>query len=129
MALDLNSYFGLHAKALQLREQRSAVIASNLANVDTPNYKAKDLDFKTILKQANGNSIKMSGDNPNHLNAQDSAFATMKFRVTDQISLDGNTVDKDIETTQFAANSVAYQASLTFLTSKIKTVMTALRGE
>lgn len=129
MQIDINSYFGVHAKALQVREQRSAMIANNLANIDTPNYKAKDIDFKQVLNQYSTQSIKMESNNTKHLTADNSLMMATKFRQNDQVSLDGNTVDKDMETVEFSRNAIQYQASLNFLNGKIQTVMTALRGE
>lgn len=129
MQIDINSYFGVHAKALQVREQRSAMIANNLANIDTPNYRAKDIDFKQVLNQFSTGSVKLETSREGHLQQSDSLIMATKFRQNDQASLDGNTVDKDIETTEFARNAMQYQASLNFLNSKIQTVMTALKGE
>lgn len=127
--MDLDNYFGIHAKALHLREQRASQLATNLSNVDTPNYKAKDIDFKAALNQAMSPSEQMVTDAPNHINAQADITTQLKYRHPPGESLDGNTVDKDIETMAFAHNALAYQASLSFLNSKIRSMMTALRGE
>lgn len=129
MQLDIDSYFGVHAKALQVREQRSALIASNLANIDTPNFKAKDVDFKQVLQQFSTDSVSLKTDNNRHLKSEDNMLMAYKFRRPSQVSLDGNTVDKDVETTEFARNAIQYQASLNFLNSKIHTMKMALKGE
>jgi flagellar basal-body rod protein FlgB len=129
MGLGLNDYLGIHANALKLREQRSAIVASNLANLDTPNYKARDIDFKTALKQVSGESMTMKIDNPRHINSQQMLSSNLTYRTSETTSLDGNTVDKDVETTEFAKNAMSYQATLNFLNGNIKTIMTALRGE
>jgi len=130
MANDVNNWFGIHERAIQIRDQRSTQIANNLANVNTPNYKARDVDFKQLL-EANmaGWGEGMLTDAPGHIQGQ-SAFGTdLKYRVPAQSSMDGNTVDKDIETSEFAKNALDYQASLSFLDGKIKSMMKAIRGE
>lgn len=106
--------FGVHAAALQLRQQRMTMLASNIANAATPNYKAKDLDFGAALKAAeSGTSI-------------DSA---VRYRVPIQPSLDGNTVELATEQTAFAENAIAYRSSLSFLQGRIGTISRALKGE
>jgi flagellar basal-body rod protein FlgB len=124
--------FGVHAQALTLRSQRSSVLAANMANGDTPNYKAKDIDFQTALKQAKGNGgANITKTHSRHIdinNTVDNA-AAIKYRNPLQASLDGNTVDTHLEQTRFADNNVHYQATLHFLNSKISGVVKALRGE
>ncbi|CDZ78133.1 Putative proximal rod protein [Legionella massiliensis] len=130
MAINLDNYFGIHAKALTIREQRTAQLAQNLANLNTPNYKAKDIEFNEVLGQAMSSSAQqMTVDSPNHINGQSNFDAQLKYRVPNHVSLDGNTVDKNMETTLFSRNSTAYQASLTFLDNKIKTMMAAWKGD
>jgi len=116
--MDLNSYLGMHAQALSLEAQRTEVLAANLANVDTPNYKARDLDFKAALAAA-GNS----GD------ATVAGQAQLKYRVPLAPSLDGNTVDEQLEQAAFAENGVRYQATLTLLNGKLRALMTAITGQ
>lgn len=106
--------FGIHATALQLRSQRMAMIASNIANAATPNYKARDIDFAKAL------SLAEQGQ------SSDSAIA---FRVPLQPSLDGNTVEMATEQTAFAENALAYRSSLAFLNGRIGTLSRALKGE
>lgn len=130
MAFDLDSYLGIHAKSLMLREKRTSQLAQNIANVNTPHYKAQDIDFNDALGQAmNASAQQMAVNSPNHLNGQSSFDAQLKYRTPSHVSLDGNTVDKNMETTQFASNATAYQASLTFLDNKIKTMMSAWKGD
>lgn len=131
MITDLDSYLGVHAKALMIRDQRASQLANNLANADTPNYKARDINFNETLKQAMSSSSaeRLITDQPGHIVAKNGYSSQTMYRVPTQSSLDGNTVDKDIETTEFMRNSLSYQASLTFLDSKIKNMMLALRGE
>jgi flagellar basal-body rod protein FlgB len=136
MALNLDSYLGVHAQALSLEAQRTELLAANLANADTPNYKARDIDFKSALAAAgasHGNSsapassgatLAISTTNAAHLGAQgtdgnDGTDATLggnlKYRVPMAPSLDGNTVDTQLEQAAFAENAVRYQATLTFI--------------
>lgn len=129
-AINLNSYFGLDTKALSASEERATVIANNLANANTPNYKAQDLDFNDYLNASMaGGAHQLNVTSPNHIGANSDFSTILKYRPVDHVSLDGNTVNKDIETTEFAKNSLNYQASLSFLNSKIRNMTMALRGE
>lgn len=132
MGINFDSYFGIHSKALLLRDQRSSQLANNLANANTPNYKAKDIDFNETLKQASSTSASAQGlvtSSTGHIPGNSHFSTQLKYRIPNNASLDGNTVDKDMETTEFARNALSYQASLTFLDGKIKSMMTVLRGE
>lgn len=129
MGLDLDSYFGIHAKALSLRNQRASQLAMNITNADTPHYKAKDMDFQAALSQAQSSQNQLTISAPNHMSASPEFSLALQERKTNHHSLDGNTVDKDQETIEFSRNAMNYQASLTFLDSKIKSMMLALRGE
>ncbi len=130
MALNLDSYLGIHAKALIARDQRASQLANNLANANTPNYKAMDVDFNDLLAASMGaNSQRVQVTAPNHINTNADFSANLKYRTPNQASLDGNTVDKDIETTEFARNALNYQATLSFLNGKIKSMVVALKGE
>lgn len=106
--------FGVHGTALALRSQRMSILASNIANASTPNYKARDLDFDAAMRLAEtGGQV-------------DSA---MRFRVPLQASLDGNTVELATEQTEFAENALAYRTTLAFLNGRIATLSRALKGE
>lgn len=130
MALNLDSYLGIHAKALVARDQRASQLANNLANVNTPNYKAMDVDFNELLAASMGSDAQhASATAPNHISTGTDFSANLKYRTAGHQSLDGNTVDKDVETAEFARNALNYQASLSFLDGKIKSMITALRGE
>lgn len=130
MALNLDSYFGIHAKALIGRDQRSSQLANNLANANTPNYKAQDIDFNEYLAaQMAGSTQQLEVTSASHINTNADLGTNLKYRVTAQTSLDGNTVDKDLEVMEFSRNSLNYQASLSFLNNKIKTMMLAIKGE
>ena len=131
----IEKLFGIHAQALNLRADRSELLATNLANSDTPNYKAKDIDFKTAFQSVQGNKvsggiqlIKSSGQ---HMSITGDSIANnaIRFRVPSHASLDGNTVDTDYEKSAFTENAIRYQISLSLLNKKINGLVAALRGE
>lgn len=131
MPISFDSALGIHQQALALRSQRAEVLASNIANADTPGYKARDIDFKTVLTNAdekfNGT---LTRTDPKHIQVAASGSKTeIKYRVPNQSSLDGNTVDGLKEKSVFAENALRYQASITFLDGKFKGMMAALKGE
>ncbi len=113
-----DALFGVHAKALELRAQRMALLASNIANASTPGYKARDIDFNKAMQAAQSGS-----------SADDAAASSVSYRVPLQTSLDGNTVELSTEQTAFAENAVSYRTTLSFLQGRIDTVMSALKGE
>ena len=115
----LDRYFGVHGQALELRSQRLELLASNIANAGTPNYKAKDIDFAAELRSAEGGDGSSTG----------SALDRAQYRTPRSASLDGNTVELSTEQTAFAENAVRYQTTLSFLNGRIGTLMTALKGE
>jgi len=130
--ISFDSALGIHAEALKLRGKRAEVLASNLANMDTPNYKAQDFDFHAALTQAQDRThpafLKVS--HSAHMQPISTASAVeMAYRIPAQSSLDGNTVDAPMEQAAFAENALHYRASLQFLNSRINGLMSALRGE
>lgn len=136
MPITIDSALGIHPQALTLRSQRAEVLAANLANADTPNYKARDIDFKSVLGSvqngafATGAALPLAADNAAHLQPLASqSQAELLYRNPSQPSVDGNTVDSQVEYTEFARNALQYQASLTFLGGNIKTLLTAIRGD
>jgi len=132
MPINFESALGIHADALQVRSQRAELLASNLANTDTPNYKARDIDFQSAMKMAaSGQSTGMQTSHVNHIQPSAAQFnnPAVQFRIGLQDSLDGNTVDEQVEQAQFMQNSVQYQASLDFLGGKFKGLLSAIRGE
>jgi flagellar basal-body rod protein FlgB len=137
MPLNLDSYLGVHADALKVQSKRMEVLANNLANVDTPNYKARDIDFRAALAAAGspGTNLSLTTTSAGHLGgastAADGADASgaLKYRTPLAPSLDGNTVDAQMEQAAFADNTVRYQATLTFLSSRLKNLMTAITGQ
>lgn len=115
MPFNLNAYLGVHADALKVRSQRTELLARNLANADTPGYKAQDIDFRAALA-----SVEKTGK---------LAPTALKYRVPLAPALDGNTVDVQLEQAAFAENSVRYQATLSFLSARFRSLMTAITGQ
>jgi len=134
MVKALDNYLGIHPAALKLRSQRTELLANNLANADTPNFKARDLDFRSALAAAGspGAAIPMTATRATHiaLGAPNAAgqLHTL-YRVPLAPSLDGNTVDPQLEQAAFAENAVRYQASLSFLSGKFRSLLTAITGQ
>ncbi len=131
MPFDLNAEFRTGAQALQVQAKRIELIASNLANADTPNYKARDIDFRSVLNRVaeRDNSSKLATTQALHLQAPDpSPEADAQYRVPLAPSLDGNTVDAQVEQTSFAEASVRYQASLTFANDTYRGLLLAITG-
>jgi flagellar basal-body rod protein FlgB len=130
-----DSIFGIHGRALMFQSQRMGILASNIANADTPNFKARDLSFHDALKAAAGQGtvgqpLAMARDQAGQLSgAATSGGAQELYRIPDQPALDGNTVDMDRERVRFTENAVAYQTTLSFLNSRIKGINSALTGQ
>lgn len=132
MAINFNTALGVHPQALMLREKRSEILAANLANADTPDYKARDLDFKALLEQKLGGGSGSPGLNQTregHMAGKNAVLgAELLYRNPTQASLDGNTVEEHIEQAKYAQNAVQYQASLRFISDDFSGLMTAIRG-
>lgn len=121
-----------HARALRLRSQRSEVLAANIANADTPHYKARDFDFATAYSGAVGKStLALARTSPRHLPAASADFGGLRlqYRNPVQPSIDGNTVEADAEVGRFSDNAIRFQAALTFTNMKIRGLMAAIQGQ
>jgi flagellar basal-body rod protein FlgB len=129
MAINFDKALGIHPQALAIREKRSEVLAANLANADTPGYKARDLDFKSILKQTLPETQTLERTQAGHFSSQQLLNSRLMYRNPNQVSLDGNTVEANVEQARYAENAVQYQASLQFLNNKFSGLMMALRGQ
>lgn len=133
MAITFEKALGINEATLKLRAERASVLSSNLANQDTPNYKARDIDFKDALKAQMGEGMKqpMSSTQEGHFNFSQAGFSTADrlYRVPIQPSIDGNTVEEDIEHAEFMKNSLEFQVAFTFLNSKFKGLTKAIKGE
>lgn len=132
----LSAALNFDREALDLRNQRQQVLANNIANADTPNYKARDFDFSRALAQATArtaaqSSIALATTSSRHLSAKSgiTSGADLLYRMPDQPSLDGNTVSMDQERTRFTDNAVRYQAALTLLNSRIRGLKSAMQPE
>lgn len=129
----IDAAFGVHAQALQLYGKRAEVLAANMANADTPAYKARDIDFRAALNGAMSGELAMAKTNARHIDVAaatgDAMYMQLKYRIPQQTSADGNTVDVQVEQAQFAENAIRHQASFTFLDGTIKNLLGAIRGE
>lgn len=131
MAISFEKALGIHEKALQFKVMRSEVLANNLINADTPNFKARDIDFQSVLKnQQSVSAARMHTTHHRHMTPSGSSFQPrLMYRNPLQPSLDGNTVDQQVEMTRFAKNTMDFQASFQFLNGKFKGLRNAIRGE
>lgn len=136
MLARLDDYFKVQETALKLRSARQELLASNIANADTPHYKARDVDFGSVFNAAlagqTGQSSSLAKSNGRHLQASAASdlfpAAALRYRQEAQSSVDGNTVNMDAELSAFADNALRYQAALTFMQKRIETMRTALQG-
>ena len=132
MSISFESALGIHESALRLRGQRASVLANNLSNIDTPNYKARDLDFKQMLNQESQKSnLGMATTQSGHMSDTNIAGEDpdLLYRTPQQPSIDGNTVEDQIEHAEYMKNALAFQASFQFLSGKFQTLKTAIRGD
>ncbi len=136
VAISIDKAFGIHQAAAVTRARRAGLIATNLANADTPGYKARDIDFREALAQAGGarDAGQPRRTHERHLGGGpaapgDGGLEGVKFRIPLNPSLDGNTVDVNVEQAAFAKNSLMYQASLHFLDRRVKGLTRVIKGE
>jgi flagellar basal-body rod protein FlgB len=131
----LNNTLDFHGQALALRSERQRLLASNIANADTPGYVARDMNFAQALQQATGALASVPAlavSQPGHIGAGASAGAggaTLQYATTSQSNLDRNTVDMDRERASFADNSVRYEATLRFINGHVRTLTSAITGQ
>ena len=123
----LNEIFGVHEKAMVLRQRRLALLGQNIANADTPHYKAKDVDFKKIMAKETDFSMKLS--QTGHMGTTNSRSSTLIYRTPNNPAADGNTVELNYEQAEFGKESARYTATLQFLENRIGGIRRALRGE
>lgn len=126
-----DNIFGIHEQALLLHGQRVGILAANLANADTPNYKARDIDFSAVLAHTDDAPLPLRATQEAHFtfNADSAPAADLKYRNPYQASLDGNTVEMPVEQAAFSENNVRYQASLAFINLKIAQMQLAIAGQ
>lgn len=138
-SINFNNALGIHPDAMLLRAKRAEILANNLANSDTPGFKARDINFQAMLakeskKQAmtKSNSLEMSATNSAHISTSSAGSrfdSELMYRNPSQPSIDGNTVDTQIEQTIFSRNAMDYNSSFEFLSKKFKGLKSAIRGE
>ncbi len=134
MAGVIDKAFGIHAEAVGLRARRAEVLATNLANADTPGFKAKDVDFRAEIERLQNNDQfrgTLTTTHSAHIALSDGATGGIEtlYRNPLQRSLDGNTVEGQVEQAEYMRNALQMQASLRLLDGRIKGLMTAIRGE
>lgn len=131
----ITKQLNFNAEALKLRGERQRVIASNIANADTPNYKARDFDFARALTAATQSAGSVPGalvaTHGRHLGATGNPVSTVSlgYRQPGQTALDGNTVEIDAERAKWAENTIRYEASLKFLNGNLRSILTAIQGQ
>lgn len=131
----LENTFHFQQEALSIRNQRQEILASNIANADTPGFQARDIDFASELKKnmengrAGVNGIQLTMTSERHIPIKPShrLEADLLYRVPHQTAMDGNTVDMDMERSNFADNSLKYQADVTFINAQVKSMMSVLQ--
>ncbi|QUN06834.1 flagellar basal body rod protein FlgB [Shewanella yunxiaonensis] len=132
MAISFDKALGVHQYTLGIRAQRAEVLSSNIANADTPNYKARDVDFNAALQSAMGKrqGMQMAATSEKHFDMKSLVQENVRFRVPDQPDTgDGNTVDMQEEQQAFMQNALEYQMSLGFLDGKFSGMKKAIRGD
>lgn len=126
----IRDYLGTHATSLALRASRNDILASNIANAATPNYKARDIDFKAEFERLEGIKGDLATTDPHHLSAlQPPTLSQLRYRVPINPSMDGNTVELPVEQMQFSENVLRYQTSLSLINRQISGLTSAIKGE
>ncbi len=129
MSISFDNALGIHEQALQFRVKRAEVLANNLVNSDTPGFKARDIEFKSVFEQQLDDSVTISRTNARHLAGEVDTASCLKFRNAVQPAIDGNTVDTNVELAEYAKNAMDYEASFQFLNSRFKGLLRAVKGE
>ncbi len=135
MAINFQDYTGMYESALNLRAKRSEVIAGNLANADTPNYKARDFNFQQAMQASmtgqsfSGGHMLQTHNMHYQAGGAGGVDANMEFRNPTQPSIDGNTVEEQVEHAAFMENTLEFQAAFTLLNNRFKGLSAAIKGE
>jgi flagellar basal-body rod protein FlgB len=120
--------FGVHEQALGMRSQRMEVLARNIANADTPQYKAQDIDFRAVLKNTQSSALQTT--HSNHVPTDKTDLSDgLRYRVPFNVAFDGNTVELPVEQAKYGQSAADYQATLSILESRISGIRKALRGD
>lgn len=126
----LNQALGVHEQALQVKSRRLEVLAQNIANADTPHYKARDIDFKAVMSEAQQQETSMTATSSGHFGMGQGIDADgMRFRTPFNTAFDGNTVEMSVEQAQYGKAAADYQATLNFLENRVSGIRKALRGD
>ena len=126
----LNQALGMHEQALQVKSRRLEVLAQNIANADTPHYKARDIDFKAVMSETQQQNSAMKATSSGHFSTGQGIDADgMRFRTPFNTSFDGNTVEMSVEQAQYGKAAADYQATLNFLENRVSGIRKALRGD
>ncbi|ABG41606.1 flagellar basal-body rod protein FlgB [Paraglaciecola sp. T6c] len=130
MAISLDKLMGFTHKAVQVRTERMEVLAGNLANANTPGYKARDINFQDAMRSAqNSRNQNLTRTHENHIKGHMQGSGEVQFRINNQPDTgDGNNVDVQVERNAFLDNGLRYQASVEFLNGKIKGMKKAIGG-
>ena len=124
----IDNALGVHAQALGLRSKRMEVLARNIANADTPHFKAKDIDFRSVLKQTREDALNIT--NNMHMNMpMEESPGGEKYRMPFNASFDGNTVEMNVEQAKFGQVAADYQTTLNILENRVSGIRRALRGD
>jgi flagellar basal-body rod protein FlgB len=124
----IDKAFSLNEKSLNVRAQRMEVLSRNIANADTPHYKAQDIDFKSVMKSASEGTVLTT--NAMHITeGPDQTTDGLKYRIPFNVSFDGNTVELPVEQAKFGQYAADYQTTLSILENRISGIRKALRGE
>ena len=131
MAISFDKALGNLPAHLSVYGQRTNLLASNIANANTPGFKARDIDFRAALAKAGGEQMTLKTTHAGHMGGASSltSEAELLYRIPTQSSLDGNTVNSQVEQAEFTENAVRYQSTLTFLNGKFKGLKLAIKGE
>ena len=124
----LTESLDFHSQALVLRSERQRLIAGNIANADTPGFKARDFDFASTLRQARGDSAMGEGIARNVMTAGNKSAPVLRYVQPSQTSLDSNTVDMDRERGAFMDNALKYDATLRFINGSVRTTLDAMKS-
>ncbi|MDH5471445.1 MAG: flagellar basal body rod protein FlgB [Gammaproteobacteria bacterium] len=130
MPINFDKAFGVHDNALLLFERRTQLLTSNIANADTPGYKARDIDFNNVLQNVQSDQLRLQVTSEKHIPVSANELDhSIKFRIPEQSSADGNTVDVQKEKAAFAENTIRYQTTLNVLSRRIDGLRNAFKGE
>ncbi|MBV1877539.1 MAG: flagellar basal body rod protein FlgB [Pseudomonadales bacterium] len=129
MTINFENALGIHADALQFRSRRAEVIANNLSNSATPEFKARDIRFSDVLAQETVSPIRLTRTSERHFDASTASTEDQLYRTPLQPSADGNTVEAELEEANYMRNALEFQSSFTFLNGRFRGLTSAIRGE